>query len=162
VCKFANTDVYTGEWEDGLRSGRGVCIYASGEKFDGLWSCNQPLDHDYNLKATYVVPLHEGPEGQQPQGELPKGDAVTSSDQLRHMSGPASIVYPTGDKYTGQLVEGRRHGRGTYHERATGNKYEGASSGWASHACACVSVCLRCIGEAGWLARVYVCVCVCV
>ena len=126
--------MYTGEWEDGLRSGRGVCIYASGEKFDGLWSCNQPLDHDYSLKATYVVPLHE--DEKEGPGERRRrntggseldldAEEVTPTKELATMSGPASIVYPSGDKYLGQLVGGKRHGRGTYYERSTGNKYEG-------------------------------------
>lgn len=149
VCKFANTDVYTGMWEDGLRSGRGVCIYASGEKFDGLWSCNQPLENDYMLQATYNVPLHDdsgsagsakaaAPAAGREQGPVEatiqrlnsKGEEATvisslTPVQLAGLTGRASIVYPFGDKYDGELVEGRRHGHGTYHERATGNKYEG-------------------------------------
>jgi hypothetical protein len=53
----------SGQWEDGLRSGAGVCIYASGEKFEGLWSCNQPLEHDYAAQPTFVVPLHDDDDG---------------------------------------------------------------------------------------------------
>lgn len=145
MCKFASSDVYTGEWEDGLRSGRGVCIYASGEKFDGLWSCNQPLEHDYTLQASFVVPLSgddkekekEGVEGSQRGAGLRRGSSQEAQAKEKHprqpsitttltgLTGPASVVYPSGDKYDGDMVEGKRHGKGTYYERATGNKYEG-------------------------------------
>ena len=135
--------MYTGEWEDGLRSGRGQCIYASGEKFDGQWSCNQPLENDYRVQATFVVPLGsddnggklsrrttvdgggEYCDGGDDNDDGQEGHRVTSQTELARLNGPKSVIYPSGDKYTGQLVEGRRHGRGVYSERATGNKYEG-------------------------------------
>lgn len=39
-------------------------------------------------------------------------------------SGVHAFVYDSGDKYTGEWKNGRRHGVGVYEERATGNSYE--------------------------------------
>jgi hypothetical protein len=35
--KYANGDVYTGSFSDGLRSGSGSCVFANGERFEGQW-----------------------------------------------------------------------------------------------------------------------------
>jgi hypothetical protein len=35
--KYANGDVYTGSFSDGLRSGSGLCVFANGERFEGQW-----------------------------------------------------------------------------------------------------------------------------
>jgi hypothetical protein len=36
-------NVYTGEFRNGVRHGKGLCIYASGEVFDGLWVEDEPV-----------------------------------------------------------------------------------------------------------------------
>ena len=35
--------VYNGEFRDGKRNGSGVCVYSSGETFDGIWADDKPL-----------------------------------------------------------------------------------------------------------------------
>ena len=35
--EFANGDVYTGDWINNLRDGRGRCEYHTGEVYDGEW-----------------------------------------------------------------------------------------------------------------------------
>ncbi len=36
-------NVYTGEFRNGVRHGKGLCIFASGEVFDGLWVEDEPV-----------------------------------------------------------------------------------------------------------------------
>jgi hypothetical protein len=38
--KYANGDVYTGSFSDGLRTGTGLCVFANGERFEGQWSAD--------------------------------------------------------------------------------------------------------------------------
>ena len=35
-----NRDRYDGEWQDGMRSGRGSHYFANGDKYDGEWRIN--------------------------------------------------------------------------------------------------------------------------
>jgi hypothetical protein len=38
VYRYANGDVYIGNWEKDQKDGRGIMIWANGDVFDGFWS----------------------------------------------------------------------------------------------------------------------------
>jgi hypothetical protein len=44
-----------GEWADGLRSGQGVCVFANGEVYDGLWE----KDH-VSLRGVGTLKFQDG------------------------------------------------------------------------------------------------------
>lgn len=35
--RYANKDVYVGSWKAGVRAGKGVCVYAGGARYEGIW-----------------------------------------------------------------------------------------------------------------------------
>ena len=44
MIRYLNKDVYTGNFAAGLREGAGICVFASGETYSGLWSEDKPAD----------------------------------------------------------------------------------------------------------------------
>ena len=41
MCRSANGDKYSGQWEAGRRQGVGGCMFASGDKYRGEWLADQ-------------------------------------------------------------------------------------------------------------------------
>lgn len=48
-------NVYTGGFRNGVRHGKGICIYASGEVFDGFWVEDEPVE---SKDASQQLPKH--------------------------------------------------------------------------------------------------------
>ena len=42
----SNGSVYTGEWKNDLREGRGVCKYSNGGSYDGEWKKIQGMGEE--------------------------------------------------------------------------------------------------------------------
>mmetsp|Transcript_17541 Transcript_17541/g.66754 ORF Transcript_17541/g.66754 Transcript_17541/m.66754 type:complete len:1361 (-) Transcript_17541:88-4170(-) len=40
IMKYRSGDIYTGSFRKGIRCGRGVAVFANGERFEGLWADN--------------------------------------------------------------------------------------------------------------------------
>lgn len=63
-----------------------------------------------------------------PRGRVTALRRLGASDfaalQDGQIHGDGSLVYPNGERYEGQWVQGKRHGRGAYHY-ADGGRYEG-------------------------------------
>ena len=38
--QYSNNDRYDGEWNEGMRSGKGVHLFENGDKYDGEWANN--------------------------------------------------------------------------------------------------------------------------
>ena len=55
VMKYANGDVFEGEFRDGRRSGVGCCVYAAGGTFDGEWE-----DDHLSLTGRGTLQLGDG------------------------------------------------------------------------------------------------------
>jgi len=53
TMKYANGDLYVGDFSDGKREGKGSCIFANGDKWEGGWS-NDALDANGNGTLTLV------------------------------------------------------------------------------------------------------------
>ena len=43
IYKYADGDVYDGEWKDDKKHGKGIFKYVSGEKIDGVWNNDELL-----------------------------------------------------------------------------------------------------------------------
>ena len=103
---YPNQDIYEGDFQDGIREGRGKYFYASnGDKYDGEWKQN--FKHGigkmlYNGKGEYNGYWENG---------------------RRHGEGVFS--YPNGDVYSGWWKFGEKEGTGTYTFKATGMKLFG-------------------------------------
>ena len=84
--------VYTGEWEDDMKHGKGKVEYTSGDRYEGEWR----LDKKHGVgKFTYKT-------GDFYEGEWAQGKKC----------GSGRFVGVNGDSYTGDYLEGKRHGSG--------------------------------------------------
>ena len=98
---------YEGEWQDGLRQGRGVYRYReqdSMKSYDGDWLSNL---------------RHGKGQLEYRDGGYYKGDWVNE-----RMTGRGLYVWPDGSQYEGQWQDNMRHGEGT-ELSASGTVYRG-------------------------------------
>lgn len=95
---------YTGEYKDGLRHGKGVCKYPSGNVYDGEWENDK--ENGYGV--------YTWPNGDKYEGLFRNG--------LRN--GRGTYTWPSGEKYVGQWIDGKRNGQGTDYY-SNGDKYVG-------------------------------------
>ena len=102
---FPNGDKYTGDWNDGKRSGHGLYLHSNGNRQDYLvvFSGQIPVDGLFfvRFKGDYVDGVKQG------------------FGQFWWTSGRHA-----GDKYVGQFRADKRHGYGQY-SFANGNVYDG-------------------------------------
>ncbi|KAL9186505.1 hypothetical protein ACHAXT_005743 [Thalassiosira profunda] len=136
--KYANGDVYEGEWTDGQPNGQGRMIYfkrRSGDKgaeyYEGEWKDGKP--HGKGM-CTYRNGRYEGEfeDGRRTgkgtykwaNGEEYVGEwkVVLNDDEMRH--GTGTHKFTNGSDYTGEWRENKRNGTGT-HRSTNGDEYTG-------------------------------------
>mmetsp|Transcript_23918 Transcript_23918/g.40104 ORF Transcript_23918/g.40104 Transcript_23918/m.40104 type:complete len:763 (+) Transcript_23918:65-2353(+) len=110
ISTYANGDKYEGEYNNGLKEGRGKYIFAAvgnGQNafYEGEWKTNKKSGH-----GIFVYP-----NGAKYEGEW--------KDDQRH--GVGTYTYPNGDVYTGQWARGLKHGNGTYFSAQNNSKFHG-------------------------------------
>jgi hypothetical protein len=121
ICKYANGSSYSGMWMDGLREGHGMYVTEEGELLEGEWK-NSVLNKPMERTSTFVdIPL--SPRGVSCRDH--RSVSVAFQEHKRLMDGNQRVVYPNGDVYDGAIQTRFRHGFGVFTERATGNVYEG-------------------------------------
>ncbi|KAL4467009.1 hypothetical protein ABPG74_010606 [Tetrahymena malaccensis] len=103
-AEFSNGDVYDGEYDKGLKHGKGVYEYVS--KQEGVPNNVYKGEFQNNLKngigvMTYYLP-EEKKEEYYGQWKNDKKD------------GEGRYTYANGDVYSGQWQNGKKHGEGTY------------------------------------------------
>jgi hypothetical protein len=96
---------YTGEFRENRKDGRGLHIWASGDKYEGDFVEDEPAG-----KGTW-----EFSTGDKYEGEIAKGK----------LNGKGTLTTKAGDVFTGTFVDSLQHGKGVY-RFANGDKYEGA------------------------------------
>ncbi len=117
-------EMYEGNWDTDVMSGKGIYTFSNGATFDGTFENNKPVSGTY----IYEIAL--------------SGDALntdvsylkyTFTDSTKHLefrtkgglkydgdisalvsTGKATITYPSGNVYVGELSAGQRQGNGKY------------------------------------------------
>lgn len=90
------SDEYTGAMRGGKRHGKGTCIWASGQRYEGDW-----VDNDAHGKGTLTFA----------NGNRYQGDFVGGSS-----NGEGTFTWANGDRHTGTYVNGSRKGFGVRKE----------------------------------------------
>lgn len=113
---FYSLDTYKfqGEFQDDLKHGSGEEIFPSGLELKGLYNSN-------SLAKIFQIRF--------PDGTLISGDFNVTNRSgevplLGGLSGMAEIMYGGGEKYSGNLKNGKKEGAGV-HIWPDGRKYEG-------------------------------------
>lgn len=106
-CRYAEGDVYKGEWRDDKRHGKGTVTYVTPkggilELYEGDWVNGMLIVVVYIFFSKLLLYIHN----------------------LGKMHGFGKYVYMDGGVYTGDWVEGRMHGKGVY-LFPNGNSYDG-------------------------------------
>ena len=96
---------YNGEFRDGKKQGKGIYVWANGDKFNGDFAGDQ-----VSGKGRWEFS----------SGDVYEGDVVNAV-----MVGKGVLVAKNGDKYDGLFAEGKPHGKGFY-AFANGDRYEGS------------------------------------
>jgi len=104
IYKYANGDVFDGEYKEGKKHGKGIYKYVSGSVYDGDWDNNKK-----HGKGIYKYA----------NGNVYDGD--WDNDK---MHGKGIYKYVNGDVYDGDWDDGYKHGKGIY-KYANGNVYDG-------------------------------------
>lgn len=111
-----NGDVYTGEFKNGLRHGRGHMKYANGREYHGEWIADQR--QGYGEQTWKDNPKYISYQGYWTQN-LPNGTGRLTfrSGQIYNggfkdgrYQGVGWIVYPNGDMQHGNYVQNKREG----------------------------------------------------
>ena len=121
---FASGNYYDGEWADGKYQGHGIYHWNDGDEFDGEWQNGQRHGKG---KWTYA-------DGRYYTGVWENGESISSSAIVYPSDSKAQggtvktkferFEYDGGDVYEGETVNGLRHGKGKY-TWASGTVYEG-------------------------------------
>ena len=83
---------YTGQLLGGKANGRGVCIYANGNRYDGEWKENQR-----NGRGVYTYASGDRYDGQWKHG---------------NKCGRGVLTFVVGDRYDGEFKDNKMNGRG--------------------------------------------------
>ncbi|TMW56925.1 hypothetical protein Poli38472_002850 [Pythium oligandrum] len=136
--KYANGDIYDGEWANGKRHGKGILTFANGSSYIGAFETNlfhgfgvlnivrtqHPLtrqwvpgeryEGDFQYGKKHGKGLSRGANGEQYDGQFHDG----------YYHGRGVCAYPNGDVYGGEWVHGKWQGSGELRLQ-DGSKYVG-------------------------------------
>lgn len=124
-------DSYSGEFQQGKRSGTGTYTYAHGTKYNGRWREDMAngrgsivwVEGD-RYEGTWVADSREG-HGVYLWADGTKYEGQWSRDKI---NGKGSIVWANGNSYTGDWIDNVRTGKGTYRWK-NGDVYSGVFAG---------------------------------
>ncbi|KAF0699416.1 Aste57867_10024 [Aphanomyces stellatus] len=113
--RFANGDMYDGEWVDGKRQGRGTFVYADGSRFTG-----EMVENLFHGFGSLVVADKQHPF----TGEWIKGSTYEGYFVHGKKHGKGLIVYGEGGSYDGEFQDNVFSGRGIRCYK-NGDRYDG-------------------------------------
>lgn len=113
---YPNGDVYTGEFKNGQRHGRGHMKYANGREYHGEWAADQRQGYgEQTWKDNPKYISYEGYWAQNlPNGtgrlDFRSGQVYNGGFKDGRFHGPGWIVYANGDMEHGNYVQNKREG----------------------------------------------------
>ena len=103
--KYANGNVYKGEFVDGKRCGTGMMKYVNGGEYKGEWK--DDIKHGKGTRMKYA------------NGNVYKGEFVDGK-----RCGTGMMKYVNGHEYEGEFKDGHKNGKGTI-TMSSGDIYDG-------------------------------------
>jgi len=132
--RYADNSVYTGEFLEGKRSGKGVCIFENGNVVEGYWEDDKPVEMNFEtMEAMETTSQEEGTSViVPPPQDIDCCESVTTAlsflttdDSTRSDDLPTQH-YTNGDYFVGRIDRrGLRQGKGFYKELSSGHSYDG-------------------------------------
>ena len=109
-------EVYVGNWERGLRVGRGTHWNGKGNLYIGQWR-----DNKRNGLGSYFFNLPEWRENQHSEYWLKENTENYTGEFVNdHFQGQGSYRWANGHRYVGEFFAGDKHGLGTFYYAKTG------------------------------------------
>ena len=115
---------YEGMWENDEMSGEGTYTFADGSVLEGVFSNNKPVSgtlnskietDDKTLDSDIIMFVYTFSANQKSVMFKTKGGLIYDGELLGLMGeGKATITYPSGNAYEGQISNGKREGFGKY------------------------------------------------
>jgi MORN repeat len=138
-CKYGNSEVYEGQWHEGLKHGQGTRTWSSGEKYEGGWKENKRQGYGiqtYVDGSTYEGGWNDDQECGYGKKTKTTGEVYSGGfcDGKEH--GYAVREHNDGRKYEGGIKDGQAYGfgRGTFKNdrRVEGGWKDGKAHGWGT------------------------------
>ena len=108
---WTEKEVYVGEWEEGIRQGRGTHWNGKGNLYIGEWRNNKR-----NGEGSYFYNLPEWRENQHTEFWLKDNFENYTGDFLNdHFHGQGTYRWEDGKRYIGGFFAGEKHGQGTFY-----------------------------------------------
>lgn len=130
---------YTGDWDRGLRHGRGRCVWTAGDAYEGEWQRDR--EHGHGVYTYADGSRYEGGWARGDENGYGVLDCAVSGRRYAcewvdgDRCGHGTVFYPRGGVYRGQWWANRPHGWGI-HVSADGCLYMGQwSDGRMNGAC---------------------------
>ncbi|MEQ8315429.1 MAG: hypothetical protein RL839_08200 [Gammaproteobacteria bacterium] len=113
---WTQKEVYEGDWENGIRSGRGKHWNGKGNLYIGEWRANKR-----NGYGSYFFNLPRWEENQHTEFWLRENTENYTGEFLNdHFHGQGTYRWPEGQRYEGGFFAGEKHGPGTFYYAKTG------------------------------------------
>lgn len=108
---FTQKSVYTGNWDQGIRSGRGTYWNGRGNLYIGQWR-----DDKRNGMGSYFFNLPEWHENQHTEYWLKENTENYTGEFVNdHYQGQGTFRWLNGTKYVGGFFASDKHGLGTFY-----------------------------------------------
>jgi len=133
VITYDNGDIYRGFLNRVFRHGRGMLVFANGDRYEGTFE-NDLMSGDgsdgaeciytYNNGAVYVGDFADGKFHGEGKATYSDGSTYEGGFAGGHREGKGTYVFANGDTYTGEYVADKMEGNGVY-LYANGDMYTG-------------------------------------
>ena len=131
VMVYANGEIYSGYWVNGIREGIGTMLFQNGDEYLGNWK-NDVFSGEgkmtYANKDFYEGNWEEGKQHGEGSMTYTAGGSYKGGWATGLYAGKGVRVFANGDVYDGNWIAGLQHGFGTM-TYVAGGSYEG---NWAS------------------------------
>lgn len=115
---------YDGSWENDTMTGKGKYTFANGSTLEGTFQNNKPVSGKYSFEINTenaiaesdIISLVYSFSDNEKQIVFSTKNGLKYNGDFSGLfeNGKATITYPSGNTYTGQLFKGKREGSGKY------------------------------------------------